>query len=75
MKVIEFGLNMLIDNLNILICEDSLFMCQECEILVWVVVVIGVMKVCVSMKKGEVLIVVRWEKREKKDCQFDLCFL
>lgn len=67
MKVTEPGLNTLIDNLNTLICEDSLLTRQERETLVRAVAAIGAMKARVSMKKGEAPTVARREKREKKD--------
>jgi hypothetical protein len=51
MKVTEPGLNTLIDNLNTLICEDSLLTRQERETLVLAVAAIGAMKGRVSMKK------------------------
>ncbi|CDL20797.1 hypothetical protein [Klebsiella pneumoniae IS53] len=51
MKVTEPGLNTLIDNLNTLICEDSLLTRQERETLVRAVAAIGAMKARVSMKK------------------------
>ncbi|EJJ94211.1 hypothetical protein KPNIH14_22880 [Klebsiella pneumoniae subsp. pneumoniae KPNIH14] len=66
MKVTEPGLNTLIDNLNTLICEDSLLTRQERETLVRAVAAIGAMKARVSMKKGEAPTVARREKREKK---------
>lgn len=44
MKVTEPGLNKLIDNLNTLICEDSLLTRQERETLVLAVAAIGAMK-------------------------------
>ena len=68
MKVTEPGLNTLIDNLNTLICEDSLLTRQERETLVRAVAAIGAMKARVSMKKGEAPTVAR---REKKDRQPD----
>ncbi len=71
MKVTEPGLNTLIDNLNTLICEDSLLTRQERETLVRAVAAIGAMKARVSMKKGEAPTVARREKREKKDRQPD----
>ncbi|EJN7415155.1 DNA-binding protein, partial [Escherichia coli] len=52
MKVTEPGLNTLIDNLNTLICEDSLLTRQEREDLVRAVAAIGAMKARVGMKKG-----------------------
>ena len=51
MKVTEPGLNKLIDNLNTLICEDSLLTRQERETLVLAVAAIGAMKARVGMKK------------------------
>ncbi len=66
MKVTEPGLNTLIDNLNTLICEDSLLTRQEREDLVRAVAAIGAMKARVGMKKGEAPAVARREKREKK---------
>ena len=54
MKVTEPGLNKLIDNLNTLICEDSLLTRQEREDLVRAVAAIGAMKARVSMKKSNV---------------------
>lgn len=53
MKVTEPGLNTLIDNLNTLICEDSLLTRQERETLVRAVAAIGAMKARVSMKKAK----------------------
>ncbi|MGI1562345.1 DNA-binding protein, partial [Klebsiella michiganensis] len=64
-------MNTLIDNLNTLICEDSLLTRQERETLVRAVAAIGAMKARVSMKKGEAPTVARREKREKKDRQPD----
>ena len=52
MKVTEPGLNKLIDNLNTLICEDSLLTRQERETLVLAVAAIGAMKARVDGKKG-----------------------
>lgn len=66
MKVTEPGLNTLIDNLNTLICEDSLLTRKERETLVLAVAAIGAMKARVGMKKGEAPAVARREKREKK---------
>ena len=66
MKVTEPGLNKLIDNLNTLICEDSLLTRQERETLVRAVAAIGAMKARVSMKKGETPTVSRREKGRKK---------
>lgn len=66
MKVTEPGLNTLIDNLNTLICEDSLLTRQERETLVLAVAAIGAMKARVGLKKGEAPAVARREKREKK---------
>ncbi len=51
MKVTEPGLNKLIDNLNTLICEDSLLTRQERETLVLAVAAIGAMKARVGLKK------------------------
>ncbi len=51
MKLTEPKLNTLIDNLNVLICEDSLLTRQEREDLVRA---IGAMKARVSMKKSNV---------------------
>nr|QTX14228.1 hypothetical protein [Klebsiella pneumoniae] len=51
MKVTEPGLNTLIDNLNTLICEDSLLTRRERETPVRAVAAIGAMKARVSMKK------------------------
>lgn len=67
MKVTEPGLNTLIDNLNTLICEESLLTRKERETLVLAVAAIGAMKARVGMKKGEATTVARREKREKKD--------
>lgn len=69
MKVTEPGLNKLIDNLNTLICEDSLLTRQERETLVLAVAAIGAMKARVGLKKGDAPTVARREKREKKDRQ------
>ena len=71
MKVTEPGLNKLIDNLNTLICEDSLLTRQERETLVLAVAAIGAMKARVGLKKGDAPTVARREKREKKDRQPD----
>lgn len=71
MKVTEPGLNTLIDNLNTLICEDSLLTRKERETLVLAVAAIGAMKARVGLKKGEAPAVARREKREKKDRQPD----
>ncbi|EON3140552.1 hypothetical protein ACNG4X_003639, partial [Escherichia coli] len=71
MKVTEPGLNKLIDNLNTLICEDSLLTRQERETLVLAVAAIGAMKARVGLKKGDAPTVARREKREKKDRQSD----
>ncbi|PXJ33367.1 hypothetical protein DMR14_26540 [Klebsiella pneumoniae] len=49
MKVTEPGLNTLIDNLNTLICEDSLLTRQERETLVLAVAAIGAMKARVGL--------------------------
>lgn len=54
MKLTEPKLNTLIDNLNALICEDSLLTRQEREDLVRAVAAIGAMKARVSMKKSNV---------------------
>jgi hypothetical protein len=54
MKLTEPKLNTLIDNLNALICEDSLLTRQEREDLVRAVAAIGAMKARVSMKKSSV---------------------
>lgn len=54
MKVTEPGLNTLIDNLNTLICEDSLLTRKERETLVLAVAAIGAMKARVGMKKPTV---------------------
>ena len=51
MKVTEPGLNTLIDNLNTLICEDSLLTRKERETLVRAMAAIGTMKARVGMKK------------------------
>ncbi|HDG5050420.1 DNA-binding protein, partial [Klebsiella pneumoniae] len=51
MKVTEPRLNTLIDNLNTLICEDSLLTRKERETLVLAVAAIGAMKARVGMKK------------------------
>jgi hypothetical protein len=66
MKVTEPGLNKLIDNLNTLICDDSLLTRQERETLVLAVAAIGAMKARVGLKKGDAPTVARREKREKK---------
>ncbi|MCS6401189.1 DNA-binding protein [Klebsiella quasipneumoniae subsp. similipneumoniae] len=71
MKVTENRLDTLIDNLNTLICEDSLLTRQERETLVRAVAAIGAMKARVGMKKGDATTVARREKREKKDRQPD----
>lgn len=52
MKVTEPGLNKLIDNLNTLICDDSLLTRQERETLVLAVAAIGAMKARVGLKKA-----------------------
>ncbi|HID6216500.1 TPA: DNA-binding protein, partial [Klebsiella oxytoca] len=62
MKVTEPGLNKLIDNLNPLICEDSLLTRQERETLVLAVAAIGAMKARVGLKKGDAPTVARREK-------------
>ena len=59
MKVTEPGLNKLIDNLNTLICEDSLLTRKERETLVLAVAAIGAMKARVGLKKGEAPAVAR----------------
>ncbi|VCZ48989.1 hypothetical protein BANRA_05190 [Klebsiella pneumoniae] len=64
MKVTEPGLNKLIDNLNTLICEDSLLTRQERETLVLAVAAIGAMKARVGLRKGDAPTVDG--KREKK---------
>lgn len=66
MKVTEPRLNTLIDNLNTLICEDSLLTRQERETLVLAVAAIGAMKGRVSMKKDEVPARGRRENQKKK---------
>ena len=71
MKVTEPRLNTLIDNLNTLICEDSLLTRQERETLVLAVAAIGAMKGRVSMKKDEVPARGRRENQEKKARQPD----
>ncbi|MBP3162700.1 DNA-binding protein [Klebsiella pneumoniae] len=71
MKVTEPGLNTLIDNLNTLICEDSLLTRKERETLVLAVAAIGAMKARVSMQKGEAPARGRRENQEKKDRQPD----
>jgi hypothetical protein len=53
MKVTEPGLNTLIDNLNTLICEDSLLTRKERETLVLAVAAIGAMKARVGLKKAK----------------------
>ncbi|MDO9686022.1 hypothetical protein Q7527_25075 [Klebsiella oxytoca] len=53
MKVTETRLDTLIDNLNTLICEDSLLTRPERETLVLAVAAIGAMKAHVSMKKAK----------------------
>ena len=67
MKVTEPGLNTLIDNLNTLICEDSLLTRQERETLVRAVAAIGAMKARVSMKKSEAPAAAKPEKSERKE--------
>ncbi|HBZ3621264.1 TPA: DNA-binding protein [Klebsiella pneumoniae] len=54
MKLTEPKLNTLIDNLNVLICEDSQLTRQEREDLVRAVAAIGAMKARVNMKKSNV---------------------
>ena len=71
MKVTEPGLNKLIDNLNTLICEDSLLTRQERDTLVLAVAAIGAMIARGGWKKGDAPTVARREKREKKDRQSD----
>ncbi len=66
MKVTEPGLNTLIDNLNTLICEDSLLTRQERETLVRAVAAIGAMKARVSMKKAKRRPLPDGKKGEKK---------
>lgn len=63
MKVTEPGLNKLIDNLNTLICEDSLLTRQERETLVLAVAAIGAMKARVGLKKGDAPTVARRENK------------
>lgn len=65
MKVTEPGLNKLIDNLNTLICEDSLLTRQERETLVLAVAAIGAMKAR-RLEKGDAPTVARREKGRKK---------
>ena len=67
MKVTEPGLNTLIDNLNTLICEDSLLTRQERETLVRAVAAIGAMKARVSMKKSEAPAAAKPEKSKRKE--------
>ncbi|HHT0477815.1 TPA: DNA-binding protein [Klebsiella michiganensis] len=67
MKVTEPRLNTLIDNLNTLICEDSLLTRQERETLVLAVAAIGAMKARVSMKKGEAPAAAKPEKSKRKE--------
>ncbi|EOQ46411.1 hypothetical protein A1WC_05079 [Klebsiella sp. KTE92] len=66
MKVTEPGLNKLIDNLNTLICEDSLLTRQERETLVLAVAAIGAMKARVGLKKGDAPTVPDGKKGRKK---------
>jgi hypothetical protein len=66
MKVTEPGLNKLIDNLNTLICEDSLLTRQERETLVLAVAAIGAMKARVGLKKGDAPTVARRKKGRKR---------
>lgn len=67
MKVTEPGLNKLIDNLNTLICEDSLLTRQERETLVLAVAAIGAMKESARrLEKGDAPTVARREKGRKK---------
>ncbi|RRF73007.1 DNA-binding protein [Klebsiella pneumoniae] len=70
MKVTEPGLNKLIDNLNTLICEDSLLTRQERETLVLAVAAIGAMKARVGLKR-RCADRCQTGKREKKDRQPD----
>ena len=82
MKVTEPGLNTLIDNLNTLICEDSLLTRKERETLVLAVAAIGAMKARVGLKKGEAPAVARRENwqasvlafRETGQNAFQCCF-
>ena len=67
MKVTEPRLNTLIDNLNTLICEDSLLTRPERETLVLAVAAIGAMKARVSMKKGEAPAAAKPEKSKRKE--------
>lgn len=67
MKVTEPGLNTLIDNLNTLICEDSLLTRKERETLVLAVAAIGAMKARVGMKKSEAPAAAKPEKSERKE--------
>ena len=67
MKVTEPRLNTLIDNLNTLICEDSLLTRKERETLVLAVAAIGAMKARVGMKKRDTGIV-ETEGRETGTC-------
>ncbi|MBK0167428.1 DNA-binding protein [Klebsiella sp. S69] len=70
MKLTEPRLNTLIDNLNALICEDSLLTRQEREDLVRAVATIGAMKARVSMKKAT-LPAASKPKEEKQERQPD----
>jgi hypothetical protein len=63
MKVTEPGLNKLIDNLNTLICEDSLLTRQERETLVLAVAIGAMARVGL---KGDAPTVARREKRRKR---------
>jgi hypothetical protein len=65
MKVTEPGLNKLIDNLNTLICEDSLLTRQERETLVLAVAAIGAMKAR-RLEKVDAPTVARREKGRKR---------
>lgn len=67
MKVTETRLDTLIDNLNTLICEDSLLTRPERETLVLAVAAIGAMKARVSMKKGEAPAAAKPEKSKRKE--------
>ncbi len=68
MKVTEPRLNTLIDNLNTLICEDSLLTRKERETLVLAVAAIGAMKARVGMKKARDTGIVETEGRETGTC-------
>lgn len=71
MKTTTSRMYKLIEDLNTLICEDSLLTRTEREDLVRAVAAIGAIKARVSMKKGEVPAGARREKQEKKDRQPD----